>query len=239
VELIDFDDLARGYTHRPPTDAAIGRAEGAAVGQYGVLLDVGGGTGAHAALWRGEGRTPIVVDPSPAMCARAAAHRGVEVVCGRSQELPFRDACAGLAYFHLSIHYGSFIEAIDEARRVTRPGGRIEIWTFAPESMRSSALATWFPRIGELDAARFPSIEAVAERLTDCAVGAEVVPMPEHVERSAGSWEKAVRHRFVSTLQLLSESEIDEGLRRFRSSHPNPDDVYRYTIEFVRIRATR
>jgi len=239
VELIDLDDLARGYSHRPPTDAAIGRAKSAAIGQHGVLLDVGGGRGAHAALWRGEGRIPIVVDPSPAMCARAAAHRGVEVVCGRSQQLPFHDACAGLAYFHLSIHYGSFIEAIDEACRVTRPGGRVEIWTFEPDNMQASALATWFPRIGDLDASRFPSIEAVVERFTDRGGDVEVASMPEHVERSAGSWEKAVRHRFVSTLQLLTEAEIDEGLGRFRSSYPDPDDVYRYTIDFVRIRATR
>lgn len=239
MELIDLDDLARGYTHRPPTDASIGRAESAAAGQHGVLLDVGGGTGVHAALWRGEGRTPIVVDPSPVMCATAAAHRGVAVVCGRSQQLPFHDACVGLTYFHLSIHYDSFVEAIDEACRVTRPGGRIEIWTFAPETMQSSALATWFPRIGELDAARFPSIEAIVERFPDRGRHAQVVPMPERVERSAGSWEKAVRHRFVSTLQLLSEAEIDEGLGRFRSSYPDPDDVYRYMIEFVRIRATR
>jgi len=237
VNRINLDHLAVGYTHRPPTLATLARATSAAAGRHGVLLDIGGGTGAHAARWVGEGRIPIVVDPSAAMCADASSLRGVVVVCGRSQELPFGDDCASLAYFHLSIHYGQFVEAIDEACRVTRPFGRIEIWTFAPETMSSSALATWFPRIGDLDAARFPPIGDLVDRLREHCDAVEVTCLPEDIERSAGSWEDAVRHGFVSTLQLLTEDEIDEGLAHFRSSHRDPDSMYRYTVEFVRIRA--
>lgn len=237
--LIDLGDLASGYAYRPPTEVSLRRARAAAVGQSGLLLDVGGGTGAHAATWVGERRTPIVVDPAPAMCAMSAEHRGVEVVCGRSQELPFTDASAGLVYFHLSIHYGSFRDAIDEACRVAEEGARIEIWTFAPESMASTALATWFPTIAQLDADRFPQVGAIENRLAKRGADVEVQPMPEVVERSAGSWNEAVRHRFVSTLQLLSQAEIEEGLARFTVLYPDSSDVYRYTIDFVRIRATR
>jgi ubiquinone/menaquinone biosynthesis C-methylase UbiE len=205
----------------------------------GVLLDIGGGTGAHAAQWAGDAVMPIVVDPSASMCRQAALQRGVGVVTATSQHLPFRDAITDLVYFHLSIHYGSYVRAIDEALRVSKPGSMIEIWTFSPESMATSALARWFPRIGELDAERFPPIEAIVARLDQSDADVSVTECPETVERTAGSWETAVRHRFVSTIQLLSTAEIDDGLRRFGAEFNGPHDIYRYTIQFVRIRATR
>ena len=58
MELIDLTDLTLGYRHRPPTAATLGRARRAAVGRSGVLVDVGGGTGAHAGEWVGQGGTP-------------------------------------------------------------------------------------------------------------------------------------------------------------------------------------
>ncbi len=215
------------------------RADAAASGLTGPLLDVGGGTGAHAGRWVGEGRLPIVVDPSPRMCAAAADVPEIAVVAARSQEMPFRDACAGLVYFHLSIHYGSWRRALDEAVRVVREDGRIEIWSFAPETMRSSALARWFPSIGAIDAERFPPVEAIVGHLERLGTQTDVAEMPEQVARTAASWEAAVRNRFVSTLQLLTEDEIAEGLARFKAAYPDPDATYRYTIDFVRIRATR
>ncbi len=234
---IDLTDLTRGYRHRQPTAATLARARLAAVGRSGVLVDVGGGTGAHAGQWVAPGVTPIVVDPSTSMCLEAAARDGVAVVRGSSQHLPLRDDVADLVYFHLSIHYGRCREAIDEALRVVAPGGVVEIWTFAPESMASSALARWFPRIGELDAARFPPIDMLTDNLGRTAAGVTVEQLPEVVERTAASWQTAVRNRFVSTIQLLSDREIAEGLERFSAAYGDGDEPYRYTIEFVRIRA--
>lgn len=239
MNSIDFGDLARGYTYRQPTGATLERARAAADGQSGSLIDVGGGTGAHAEIWVGEDRFPIVVDPSWEMCSVTAARSGVAVVSGRSQSLPFVDACAGLVYFHLSIHYGSFRSALLEACRVARRGARIEIWTFAPEAMASSALATWFPSVGTIDAARFPPIDEIARFLSDRCGSVEVCAMPEKVERTAASWHTAVQNRFVSTLQLISDAELQNGLARFSERFPDPADTYRYTINFVRIRARR
>ena len=237
--LIDLNDLTRGYRHRPPTPAVLERARHAAEGRTGVLVDVGGGTGAHACEWVRPGVTPIVVDPSATMCREAAARNGVRVIGGESGHLPLRDDIADLVYFHLSIHYGSFKEAVDEALRVVAPAGMVEIWTFAPESMASSSLALWFPSVAQLDAQRFPPIGRLAECLAKSGAIVEVMRLPETVERTAASWQSAVRNRFVSTIQLLSDDEIESGLERFTEEYGDGNDIYRYTVEFVRIRATR
>ena len=239
MSSIDLDDLARGYAFRPPTRATLERARDAVDGQSGPWLDVGGGTGAHAEVWAGGDGLPIVVDPSPEMCAVASMRQGVTVTSGRSRALPFVDACAGLVYFHLSIHYDSYHSAIDEACRVARAGARIEVWSFDPDAMESSALAAWFPSIGPIDAARFPPIDEIVGCLERHGAAVEVHAIPETIERTAASWSEAVRNRFVSTLQLVSPTELEDGLARFAESYPNPTDLYRYTIDFVRIRATR
>lgn len=237
--MIDLADLARGYQHRSPTPATLDRALLAAKGRSGVLVDVGGGTGAHASEWVRSGVTPIVMDPSASMCREASTRAGVMVVSSVSQHLPLRDQVADLVYFHLSIHYGPFREAIEEALRVVKTTGLIEIWTFAPESMASSALARWFPRIAQLDAERFPPIDMLVECLERPGTAVEVDHLPEVVERTSASWQAAVRNRFVSTIQLLTDDEIEEGLRRFTETYGSGDELYRYTVDFVRLRAAR
>ena len=239
MDLIDLTDLNRGYHHRPPTAATLERARQAAKGHSGILVDVGGGTGAHAGVWVREGVTPIVIDPSASMCREASERKGVSVVGAASQHLPLRDAVADLVYFHLSIHYGPFRPAIDEALRVAVPTGTIEIWTFAPESMGSSALAHWFPSIAQLDAERFPPIDMLAEALESAGATTEIAPLPEIVERTAASWQAAVRNRFVSTIQLLTDEEIEDGLKRFAAAYGDGDEPYRYSVDFVRLRAVR
>jgi SAM-dependent methyltransferase len=176
-----------------------------------------------------------VLDPSPVMLARASEQIGVAVVQARSQNLPFADDVAGLAYFHLSIHYGDWRAAVREAHRVVSPGGRIEIWTMSHDAIERSSLGRWFPRIVEIDKKRFPDPEAIAElcRLSNSSV--ELARTDEAIVRSAPDWAEAVRGRFVSTLQLLCDDEIDDGLARFALEYPNPDSLYRYELRLTRI----
>jgi len=201
----------------------------------GVLLDMGGGTGGHAASWVGRDRSPVVVDPSLLMLVGASQRRGVAVVRARSQSLPFADDVAELAYFHLSIHYGDWRAAIEEANRVVSPGGRIEVWTMAHDAIESSSLGRWFPRIIEIDTKRFPDPGAIAEFCRSHHLHVELSTFSEPIMRTAGDWTEVVRGRFVSTLQLLDDDEIDEGLARFNAEYPNPDSLYRYALRLTRI----
>jgi SAM-dependent methyltransferase len=230
----DLDHLSSAYDHRPISDAGVARAQLSSEGIVGVILDIGGGRGEHTNAMRSPVRTPIVVDIAESMAARAQT-AGATAVVGSSANLPFNTDTASLAYFHLSIHYGPWRSILDEAMRVVRPGGRIDIWTFNRQGLAQSSLAQWFPRVVDVDVLRFPDPDAMATHLSDR--GASVL-IEEHVEpadRSAAEWESAVRARFVSTLQMLSGAELDEGLGRFRRMYPNDDDRYRYDVRFVRI----
>lgn len=232
---IDLDRLAGAYDLRPMSEAARARAVMSARGCSGWLLDIGGGLGGHAASWRGHGRSPVVVDPSVAMLMGARKVSGVAVVQARSQSLPFDDDSAALAYFHLSIHYGDWQKAIDEALRVVAHEGRVEIWTIAPEAIGWSSLGQWFPKVVEIDTERFPNPELMAEYFEAAGHPIEVSRIDEPIARRAGDWMDAVRGRFVSTLQLLRDDEIDAGLNRFSEQHSDPDAIYRYELGLTRI----
>ncbi len=234
---IDLDHLADAYRLRPMSAAARTRADISSDGCQGLLLDIGGGTGDHAAVWVGEQKHPVVIDPAPAMLERAAGHPGVAAVRATSQALPFQDRVAALAYFHLSLHYGDWMRAIDEALRVTRPGGRIEIWTMDREAIARSSLGRWFPRVVEIDQDRFPDPAELTRRLAASCSSVEMSSASELIDRSAKDWAEAVRARFVSTLQLLEDDQIADGLARFSAAHPEPDGRYRYELVLTRVSA--
>jgi ubiquinone/menaquinone biosynthesis C-methylase UbiE len=204
-----------------------------------VALDAGGGPGRHAAVWAETGVRAVVLDPSFEMLSAAAARNGVFAVGGVSQNMPFRDAVFDLVAFHLSIHYGSWRDALSETLRVLRARGACKIWTLGPLHHASSMLARWFPTVADIDARRFPEPADLAEYLESRCRRVEHDIEIEQVVRSAGHWERAVRAGFVSTLQLVTEQEIEQGLRDFRRAHPDPDEQVAYALRFDRIVAVR
>lgn len=238
---MDLTRLAAGYQHRPPTDASLRRAAAAVADleDGSVALDVGGGPGRHAAVWADAGVRAVVLDPSLAMLSSAGARDGVLAVAGVSQAMPFRPATFDLVAFHLSLHYGSWRDALRETLRVLRPGGVCMIWTLGPVHHGTSMLARWFPTVAEVDARRFPEPTEVAAYLEANCPSVEHEIEVEHIHRNAGQWEQAVRAGFVSTLQLVDEEEIENGLSDFRNAHPDPERQVAYELRLDRIVAVR
>ena len=227
---VDLEALAEAYRHRPAHAANLEHARRALAGARpgGVALDVGGGPGAHAEVFAEGGMTAVLVDPSRGM-VRSAARRVPAAVRAVAQQLPFRDGTVDLVYFHLSLHYGDWRRATDEALRVLRPGGSVWIWTLGPRHHRRSMLARWFPSVEGLDRGRFPEPEAVAARLGRLA---EVRHGHERatVRRRVGDWRDAVEAGFVSTLQLIDAGELQAGLASFDAEYPDPDGVVAYDM---------
>jgi len=241
---VDLEALAAGYDHRPTTPAARVRAEAASdaagLGPGTLALDVGGGRGSHAAVFAGRGALVLVVDRSQSMAVAADATSGVTAVIGDACSLPVADAVCDLVYFHLSIHYGDWREAMAEACRVCKPGGRIWIWTFRPEHHRASFIARWFPSVPSIDEARFPEPGGIVGLLGGLGcVEIEIGDAPERVERTAADWRRAVEGGFVSTLQMLPAGEVERGLLRFGRAHPDPGEVISYDLLFCSVSATR
>lgn len=89
----------------------------------GYGLEIGVGSGRFAAPLG----VRVGVDPSPAMLAHAAA-RGIEVVEGVAENLPFS---SGLFDWALVVTTICFVDSAEkmlaEARRVLKPGGRLTI----------------------------------------------------------------------------------------------------------------
>lgn len=239
---IDLDRLAGAYAHRHEAGVerrVVPALEAAAVGTGDLVIDVGGGRGRHAAAMRAlAGCRSVVVDPSSAMLAQARA-AGVEVVRGRGERLPFADASATLVFFHLSIHHGDWAAMVSEASRVVRPGGVVWVWTMSPDYHRSSHLARWFPRVGAIDAARFPAPGELRVALAAGGGRTGLVTAVEHVARPAADWVEAVRAGYVSTLHLLSREEIEDGLAAFTAANPDPTAEIRYDLEITGVWGSR
>ena len=231
---VDLAALAAAYEHRPLSAPGRGRAMRAIADlpSSSRVLDIGGGPGAHAALWAAEGHVAVVVDPSRDMLAAAAARAGVVPVRATAQRLPFHDAVFALAYFHLSIHYGEWRAALDEALRVLGPDGVLWIWTLGPDHHANNMLQRWFPSVEAIDRNRFPEPDELAAHLRTRAhvtVGHVVEPRM----RRAGEWVRAVEAGFVSTLQFVPAAELAAGLAAFRRVHPDPDETIEYELRWT------
>ena len=237
---VDLGRLAEGYRHRPPSDASLARARlaGSELAPGSMILDVGGGPGHHAAVWSEQRHLPIVLDSASEM-TRPARNRSIVVVHGLSQALPFGDERFDLAWFHLSIHYGDWRAALDEALRVTKQNGRIEIWTLAADHHATSLLAQWFPAVVEIDRARFPAGADVEAHLAGHGATVHRSHEIEQRTRTVGEWITAVEAGFVSTLQFVSDGELAAGLAGFRRAYPDPSANIAYEMRFDRVVARR
>jgi ubiquinone/menaquinone biosynthesis C-methylase UbiE len=91
------------------------------------VLDVGGGTGVHAAWLARDGYAVRVVDPVPGHVAEAALLPGVEAVVGDARALEVADDSVDVVLllgplYHLT-SVSDRARALAEAHRVLRPGG--------------------------------------------------------------------------------------------------------------------
>jgi ubiquinone/menaquinone biosynthesis C-methylase UbiE len=127
------------------------------------VLDVGGGTGVHAAWLAERGYSVHLVDPVPIHVERARKHGGFTAAEGDARSLVENDRAADAVLllgplYHL-VEQTDRLRALREARRVLRPGGVIA----AAAITRYMALLTYCAD-GELSADRLkrilPTIES-------------------------------------------------------------------------------
>ncbi|CAH0178357.1 MULTISPECIES: class I SAM-dependent methyltransferase [unclassified Microbacterium] len=107
------------------------------------ILDIGGGTGAHAITLQGRGYAVSLIDPV-AQHVSVAGEAGLDAQVGDARDLPFEDASFAATLmlgplYHLRAA-SDRRRAIEEARRVTDSGG----WIFAGAISRYVAFGQIF-----------------------------------------------------------------------------------------------
>lgn len=163
------------------------------------------------------------IDPSEEMLAQARAHADGKVAFKRAsaEALPFKDGWFEAAVFRLVVHLLDRPRAFAETRRVLEPGGRVVLATFAPESLDRFWISKVFPAIVEIDRARFPTEAQLAGELADAGfetVRARRLTQTGRLDR--GEALERIRGRYISTLQLLGDEELAEGLARAERELP-------------------
>src|ERR671920_754723 len=126
-----------------------GRRRRLLAGARGAVLEIGGGTGANLAHYRDVERV-VVAEPDPFMRRRLArkledARVPVEVSAARAEELPFPDGSFDTVVSTLVLCTVPDQEAaLDEVRRVLRPGGRL---LFIEHVRAAEPMARWQDRL--------------------------------------------------------------------------------------------
>lgn len=129
-----MNDLMSFGIHRWWKRVLVRRVHGG-LDRGGRVVDLAGGTGDVARLLLGPGREVIVCDPSPAMMAvgrRRPGGESIQWLEGEAEHLPLADASVDLLTLSFGLRNATQVsQALQEVRRVLRPGGRFVCLEFS------------------------------------------------------------------------------------------------------------
>jgi ubiquinone/menaquinone biosynthesis C-methylase UbiE len=199
-----------------------------------VWLDLGSGTGRMTpSLASAFGGPAHGIEPSDKMRAQALAHAGhpaVTYAAGSAEHIPLPDAsCDAALLFFVWHHVDDRESAVQELRRVVKPGGKLFVQANFSDRMPD---VWWFrvmPEWRTVDAAQFRSEEQVTNDFAgagwtlsshDVVTWLRSANMAEDVER--------LRLRSVSAFELMSEEVVDAGFARIEAALPSLGDGPQY-----------
>ena len=178
------------------------------------LVDIGGGTGNYADALKAEGWTvtlgwadfavglALVLAWNLVRMRRQAAAKGLRVLPGDATALPFgnesHDAVMMVSMLH---QVEDWRQALSEARRVLRPGGRLAIMLLTADHLEQ---VTWafslFPSMRTFAAQRRPSIAEILSELSEA-----------HIEPF---WFTDLQDASIAALCAHPATMLDERIRR-------------------------
>ncbi len=167
----DYAAIGGSYARYRQPDPRIAAEIGRALGTACTVLNVGAGAGSYEPADRQV--TPV--EPSASM--RAQRPGGLApAVDATAEELPFADDCFDAAMTLFSVHqWGDLSAGLREMRRVTR--GPVVILTGDPGLLRRFWLSEYVPEVIDIEARRYPAVEAIAAGLGGPVTSAPV-PIP-------------------------------------------------------------
>jgi SAM-dependent methyltransferase len=167
----DYGVIGTSYARYRRPDPRIAARISRALGAARTVLNAGAGAGSYEPADRRV--TPV--EPSASMRAQRPAGLAAAVDAA-AEDLPFPDGAFDAAMATFSVHqWGDLRRGLREVRRVTC--GPVVILTCDPERLRRFWLDGYAPEVIEIEARRYPSVEALSEGLGG-TVAATVVPVP-------------------------------------------------------------
>ena len=118
-----------------------------------VVVDIGGGSGALAKFIVGKVNKITVIDSSEKMLEQCRKHSGVVCMNGRAENLPLQnDSVDKVIIADAFHHFPDQAKAIQEIRRVLKPGGAAVLAEFNPGTFggRLIVLLEYFLRLGSV-----------------------------------------------------------------------------------------
>lgn len=210
-----YDTIGSGYARSRRPDPRIASTIADALGDAGSVVNVGAGTGSYEPA----GRRVMAVEPSWTMIGQRP-YGAAPAVRALAEELPFPAASFDAALAILTVHHWSDRgKGLGELRRVARR--KVVVYTWEPSTL-FWLVSDYFPRIAELDRARFPRVDEFADALGDVIV--QPVPVRHdctdgflgaYWRRPEAYLDPSVRAS-MSCFPLLPESVVKEGIDRLR-----------------------
>jgi SAM-dependent methyltransferase len=162
-----------------------------------------------------------------------ARQRGVNAKLARAETLPFKDGWFERALLVLVVHVLDRPRAYAELRRVLADDGRLVIATFDHAQFDDYYLNPYFPSLAEIDRARFPTREGLEAELRAAGFEPRTIHVHQRTTRSREWILERIRGRFISTLLLLDEAELTEGLARAERQLPEQVEAEQHLLAVV------
>jgi ubiquinone/menaquinone biosynthesis C-methylase UbiE len=184
-----------------------------------VIVDLGCGTGRFTtALAESFHCSVIGIDPSLAMLdvARSQDRANICWKQGRAELIPLEDASVDVVFMSQVFHHlVQPQEALQETRRVLRPGGYLIIRNGTQENNAEMGWLHCFPEALEIEEKRMPSqkqlADVVAGQAFDLISGRTVY---QFFAASYGEYFEKISQRGLSALIMIDDAAFQAGLRR-------------------------
>lgn len=221
---VDYDEVSRIYdtsrvAHTKVTEKLVRLIQ---VSRDSVVLDMGCGTGNYTAAVQQAVKSVIGIDLSMGMLRRTCAKfPSLPIVYGDITSLPFSSETFDGAYAVQVLHHVRKKEIfLKEAHRVLKKGAYLALDSCSHQQMHAFWLYHYFPQGIEVDLARIPDVENIADLLE--AAGFSDVAIETSYSDVAFEHEKPERYLDrdfrdgQSTFCLLSEADTEAGCKRLR-----------------------
>jgi SAM-dependent methyltransferase len=204
------------------------------------VLDIASGPGYVAAAAHRRGAVVAGIDFSAAMLAEARRlHRAIEFCQGDAEDLPFKESAFDAAVMNFGLlHLGRQEQALSEAQRMLRPGGRFAftVWAKPEEARGFRIVLRAIEQYGDMNVNLPPgppffrfseASECVAALLAAGFTSPQVSQVPQTWRLPSGDrLFEIMLHSTVRTAGLLRVQK-PEALARIRDAVRQEAEVYR------------